>query len=180
MARLYIAEIRNALKDALKEDDKVILIGEDIQDPFGGCFKVTRGLSTEFPGRVINTPISEAAITGVATGLALRGYKPVVEIMFYDFMALTMDQILNHMMKFKQLWGIDLNITIRTAIGNPSYGATHCQNLDYLFKNVIDIVHPTLDDDVYASLKNAIRADRPVLFVEESGLYSQKLNEIKR
>ena len=158
MASLYLTEIRRALRDALKEHDKVILIGEDIKDPFGGCFKVTRGLSTEFPGRIINTPISEAAIIGVATGLALRGYKPVVEIMFYDFMALAMDQILNHMIKFKQLWGIDLNITIRTAIGNPSYGVTHCQNLDYLFKDIITIVHPTLNDDVYTLLRDAIKA----------------------
>lgn len=175
MTKLYIMEVRRALHDAMAEDDKVILLGEDIKDPFGGCFKVTRGLSTEFPGRVINTPISEAAITGVATGLALRGYKPVVEIMFYDFLTLTMDQILNHMVKFKQLWGIDLNIVIRTAIGNKDYGVTHCQNLDYLFKDVIEIIHPTLNDDVYTLLRNALKANKPILFVEESELYNQRL-----
>jgi len=133
------------------------------------------GLSKQFPERVINTPISEAAIVGLSTGLALRGFKPIVEIMFYDFMTLALDQILNQMMNFKKLWNIDLNITIRTAIGNESYGATHCQNLDYIFRDIITIVHPTLKDDVYLLLKSAIQENKPILFVEESKLYKEKL-----
>lgn len=175
MPKYYVSEIRRALRQLMTEDEKYILIGEDIKDPFGGCFKVTQGLSTLFPNRVINTPISEAAITGLCTGLALKGFRPILEIMFYDFMTLAMDQILNQMMKIKELWNIDLNITIRTVIGKKDYGVTHCQNLDYLFKNVITVVHPTIMHNVYEELIKAAKENKPVLFVEEANLYKQKL-----
>lgn len=177
MSRYYVSEIRRALTDALTNNDKVILLGEDIRDPFGGCFKATQGISTKFPQRVINTPISEAAITGISTGLAIGGFIPIVEIMFYDFLPLAMDQILNHMSKFKSLWGIDINVTIRTVIGRTDYGVTHCQNLDYIFKDVIKIVHPMLTDDIYSMLYDSIFDNKPVLFVEEAILYKQRLVE---
>jgi acetoin:2,6-dichlorophenolindophenol oxidoreductase subunit beta len=76
----------DALRAALNEDDRVILLGEDLVDPYGGAFKVTRGLSTDFPGRVRSTPISEGAIAGLSAGLALSGYRPIAEIMFGDFL----------------------------------------------------------------------------------------------
>ena len=144
----YVTEIRRALKDVMK-DEKVIMLGEDIRDPFGGCFKVTQGLSSLYGDRVINTPISEAAITGVATGLALQGFKPILEIMFYDFMTLTVDQIVNHMTKFKLLWGKDLNVTIRTTIGHKDYGVTHCQDLTNIFEKYIKVIYITPDIDIY-------------------------------
>lgn len=171
----YITEIRRALKDIFLSDNKAILLGEDIRDPFGGCFKVTQGLSSQFNDRVINTPISEAAITGITTGLAIGGYKPILEIMFYDFMTLTTDQILNHMIKFKKLWGLDLNITIRTVIGSESYGVTHCQNLDRLYNNDIIIIHPTLKDDIYSLYMRAFAINVPKILVEDSKFYKEKL-----
>ena len=84
----------------LEASPKAILLGEDLHDPYGGAFKVTAGLSTEFPERVISTPISEAGVVGAAIGLAMHGYLPVVEIMFADFITLAFDQICNHAVKF--------------------------------------------------------------------------------
>ena len=97
--------VRSALNGALRRmlartNPDVMVLGEDLHDPYGGAFKVTAGLSTEFPDRVISTPISEAGIVGSAIGLALAGYRPIVEIMFADFVTLAMDQICNHAVKF--------------------------------------------------------------------------------
>ena len=172
--KYFINEIRSALDEKLKDDNKVILLGEDIEDPFGGCFRVTQGLSSAYPGRVLNTPISEAAIMGMGIGLALQGFKPVIEIMFYDFIALSFDQILNHAMKFHQHWQ-PVNLTIRTAIGKPYYGFQHTQDLDYIMSKVIKVIHPTPKDDVKKLLKDAIDSPEPVLFVEDSKYYLRKM-----
>lgn len=171
----YVNEIRRALFDVMK-DESVVMLGQDICDSFGGCFKVTRGLSTKYPDRVINTPISEAAIVGVATGLAFRGFHPVAEIMFYDFMTLCFDQLLNHALKFKEIWGISPNITIRTVVGNRDYGVNHYQNLDYIFEKIMPVYHPTLDDNVYKMFIECFSKEQPTLFVEESELYKMRLN----
>ena len=93
-------QLNSALEELLREDTRVVLLGEDLHDPYGGAFKVTANLSTRFPGRVISTPISEAAIVGAGIGLALHGYLPIVEVMFADFLTLSMDQIFNHAVKF--------------------------------------------------------------------------------
>jgi len=172
--RYFGASINKALREKLETDKKVILLGQDIRDPFGGCFRITRGLSTDFPDRVINTPISEAAVLGVAIGLAMQGFKPVVEVMFYDFMTLCFDQLLNHAVKFHEHWQ-PINITIRTTIGKKDYGYQHTQDLDYVFRNVISICHPNLNDDVGGLLKEAIDMEKPVLFVEDSKYYLQKM-----
>lgn len=174
MSKFYINEIKRALSDVM-QDERVILIGEDVRDPFGGCFKVTSGLSTMYPDRVFNTPISESAITGVATGLSIQGFKPILEIMFYDFMTLCMDQILNHMMKFKQIWNVNPNVMIRTVIGHKDYGVTHSQDLDYIFNQILEVYHPSIDDDVYAVFMDAFDYNGPSLFVEDSSLYKKKL-----
>ena len=96
--------LNNALRDLLKSDEKILLIGEDILDPYGGAFKVTKGLSDKFPKQVYPTPISEASIVGVGTGLSMLGFKPIVEIMFGDFITLCADQIINHLAKFYELF----------------------------------------------------------------------------
>ena len=96
--------IGDALRAALEEDCRVILLGEDLVDPYGGAFKVTRGLSTDFPGRVRSTPISEGAIAGLSAGLALSGYRPITEIMFGDFLTLCFDQIVNHIAKYEAMY----------------------------------------------------------------------------
>jgi 2-oxoisovalerate dehydrogenase E1 component len=156
-------------------NQQAILLGEDICDSFGGCFKVTQGFSTKYPDRVLNTPISEAAITGVSTGLALRGYHPILEIMFYDFLPLAMDQLLNHVLKFQYLWGVNPQIMIRTVIGKKEYGVSHSQDLDYLFERIMPVYHPSLSDDVYEMMLECFKRDGPCLFVEESQLYKEKL-----
>src|SRR6201989_533154 len=94
----------DALRAVLTEDDRVILLGEDLVDPYGGAFKVTRGLSTDFPDRVRSTAISEGASAGVSAGLALAGYRPIAEIMFGDFLALCFDQIVNHIAKYEEMY----------------------------------------------------------------------------
>ncbi|MFZ7126981.1 MAG: alpha-ketoacid dehydrogenase subunit beta, partial [Desulfobacterales bacterium] len=99
--RTVLESLNKALQQAMADDTSVFLLGEDVLDPYGGAFKVARGLSTAFPDRVITTPISEAGITGVAGGMALRGLRPVVEIMFGDFSTLIADQVLNHIAKFQ-------------------------------------------------------------------------------
>src|SRR5437867_3570794 len=96
----YLESLRSALHSAMEADPRVVVLGEDILDPYGGAFKVTKGLSSKFPERVITTPICEASIVGVAIGLALRGMRPVAELMFGDFIALAADQIVNHAAKF--------------------------------------------------------------------------------
>src|SRR4030042_540848 len=95
-----LESLNSALHRAFAADEHVLLLGEDVLDPYGGAFKVTRGLSTAFPGRVLTTPISEAGIVGLAVGMALRGLRPVVEIMFGDFLTLAADQLINHAAKF--------------------------------------------------------------------------------
>ena len=125
-----------ALRQALADDARVILLGEDILDPYGGAFKVTRGCSTAFPDQVLATPISEAGITGLAGGMALRGLRPVVEIMFGDFSTLIADQVLNHIAKFHGMYNGQASapVVIRTPMGaRRGYGPTHSQTLERLF-----------------------------------------------
>src|SRR5512136_1511104 len=120
-----LAALNTALKEALTRDERVLLLGEDILDPYGGAFKVTRGLSEAFPGRVLTTPISEAGFVGVATGMALRGLRPVVEIMFGDFVTLIADQVTNHAAKFGWMYSgnkevseqVKVPLVIRTPMG---------------------------------------------------------------
>lgn len=170
----FVNEIRSALDAKLRDDNKVILLGEDIEDPFGGCFKVTQGLSTKYPGRVINTPISEAAIVGMGIGLAMQGFKPIIEIMFYDFITLAFDQIINHAIKYHQNWH-PINFTIRTTIGKPDYGFQHTQDLDYIMTKVMKVIHPTPRDDVKKLLIDAIDSPEPTLFVEDSKYYLRRM-----
>ena len=128
-----VLETLNAsLHDAMTKDERVYIMGEDILDPYGGAFKVTKGLSTSFPERVITTPISEAGIVGVAAGMALRGLRPIVEIMFGDFFTLIADQLINHIAKFRWMYKDQVNvpIVIRAPMGGRrGYGPTHSQSL---------------------------------------------------
>jgi acetoin:2,6-dichlorophenolindophenol oxidoreductase subunit beta len=115
----------------MASDERVVLIGEDLLDPYGGAFKVTRGLSSAFPDRVLSTPISEAGMVGVATGMAMRGLRPVVEIMFGDFVTLVADQIINHATKFSWMYNdqVKVPLVIRTPMGGRrGYGPTHSQS----------------------------------------------------
>ncbi|MFH1634007.1 MAG: hypothetical protein ABIG63_08335, partial [Chloroflexota bacterium] len=134
-----LESLNTALHFALASDERVIILGEDILDPYGGAFKVTRGLSTAFPDRVLTTPISEAGIVGVAAGMAMRGLRPVVEIMFDDFITLIADQVVNHIAKFRWMYNdqVRVPLVIRTPMGGwRGYGPTHSQTLEKLFLGV--------------------------------------------
>ena len=125
----------------------MIVLGEDLHDPYGGAFKVTAGLSTEFPGRVISTPISEAGVVGASIGLALAGYRPIAEIMFADFVTLAMDQLYNHAVKFPGMFeDMRVPIVVRTPSGGRrGYGPTHSQSPENLMTAVpgLTVVFPS-------------------------------------
>jgi len=172
-----------ALHHALESNEQVYILGEDILDPYGGAFKVTRGLSTKFPERVLTTPISEAAIIGIASGMALRGLRPVVEIMFGDFVTLIADQVVNHASKFRWMYNNQVlcPIVIRTPMGGRrGYGPTHSQSLEKLFLGVpgLKVVAPNTLGDPANLLKIAIADDNPILFVEHKMLYPRPLLEL--
>lgn len=134
--------INRALHTWLAADKKHIFLGEDVLSPYGGAFKAARDLSAQFPGQVFSTPISEAAITGIANGLALAGYRPVVEIMFGDFITLALDQIINHASKFFHMYNkqVACPIVIRTPMGGRrGYGPTHSQTLDRLLIGIDNV-----------------------------------------
>jgi pyruvate/2-oxoglutarate/acetoin dehydrogenase E1 component len=173
-----VESLNRALRDACDEDPRVILIGEDLLDPYGGAFKVARGLSTAFPERVITTPICEASIVGVATGLALRGFRPVAEIMFGDFLFLAADQIVNHAAKFPSMYNLELPLVVRTPMGGGrGYGPTHSQSLEKHFLGVpgLSVAAPSCFHDAGAMLRTALTKTNPVLFVEHKLLYPEPL-----
>ncbi len=176
----FLESLKNGLFRAFDEDDRVVLLGEDIIDPYGGAFKVSAGLSTLYPDRVLNTPISEAGFTGAAGGMAIRGLRPVVEIMFGDFLTLCTDQIVNHITKFASMYpGVEVPLVIRTPMGGGrGYGATHSQTLEKMYLGVpgLKVVAPGLAHDPGSLLRTAILEDHsPVLFIENKALYSREL-----
>jgi len=169
--------IREALAEEMRRDESVILLGEDIAE-YGGAFKVTEGLLAEFgPDRVINTPISENGFVGVAVGAAMCGLRPVVEIMFMDFVTLAMDQLVNHAAKFHFIYGTPIPMVLRLPAGaGRGYGATHSQTLDSWFISVpgLKVVAPWSAADAKGLLKTAVRDDNPVVFIEHKLLYPKK------
>jgi pyruvate/2-oxoglutarate/acetoin dehydrogenase E1 component len=176
-----LESLNTGLISAFEKDERVWLLGEDVLDPYGGAFKVTRGLSTRFPGRVLTTPISEAGIVGLAGGMALRGLRPVVEIMFGDFLTLCADQIINHLAKFRQMYNnqVDVPVVIRTPMGGRrGYGPTHSQTLEKHFLGApgLKIVAPTTFGEAGSLLTQVILNTRdPVLFVENKILYTSRV-----
>ena len=160
-----------------------LLLGEDILDPYGGAFKVTRGCSTAYPDRVLTTPISEAGLGGVCAGLALRGMRPVLEIMFGDFTTLLADQLINHISKFRWMYNntVAVPLVVRAPMGGRrGYGPTHSQTLEKLYLGVpgltvaapLNFDLPNYGDCAGGLLKKIIlEGDSPVLFVENKLQY---------
>ena len=175
----YVNSINSYLKKFLKENDQNLILGEDILDPYGGAFKVTRGLSTEFPTQVFSTPISEAAITGISTGLTLKNHNVILEIMFGDFLTLTSDQIINGISKFLDLGDHRFGkYLIRCPMGAyRGYGATHSQSLESIFLNVpnLNIYSPNIFSDPYNLLDKILRKNNFSLFVEHKISYQKEL-----
>ena len=172
-----VEALNRSLEICLDSDPRVHFLGEDILDPYGGAFKVARGLSTAFPDRVHTTPVSEAGIVGVAVGMALRGLLPVAEIMFGDFITLGADQLINHAAKLRWMSDnrVQVPLVVRTPMGGRrGYGPTHSQTLEKLFLGVpgLRVVAPSALGDPGGLLRDAILDDiDPVLFIEHKLLY---------
>ena len=178
MSRRVIEELNAALTAAFEEDDSVYLIGEDLLDPYGGAFKASKGLSTRWPERVITTPISEASLMGVAAGMAMRGLRPVLEIMFGDFITLGYDQIVNGISKYREMYDdqVAIPMVVRTPMGGRrGYGPTHSQSLEKLLMGVpnIRMAAPSEYHDVGRLIRTAIADDEPVFFVENKLMYGR-------
>jgi pyruvate/2-oxoglutarate/acetoin dehydrogenase E1 component len=174
------AAINSGFHCAMEADDKVIVLGEDVEEPIGGVFKTSKGLSTRFgTHRVRSTPIAESTIAGAAVGLALGGYRPVAEIMFFDFMTLTLDQVLNHAAKLRYMSGgaTPAPIMMTTTIGTAHFGAQHAQSLEAWFMHTpgINVVMPSTPADAKGLLQSCLTSPDPSLFIQHSALlYSQK------
>jgi pyruvate/2-oxoglutarate/acetoin dehydrogenase E1 component len=173
-----LSSLNSALHRALSNDERVLLMGEDILDPYGGAFKVTRGLSSAFPERVLAAPISEAGMVGLAVGLALRGLRPVVEIMFGDFTLLAADQLINHAGKLAYMYNdqVSLPLVVRTPMGGRrGYGPTHSQTIEKHFMGApgLGVAAPcNLLDGAGELLYSIIsRGTAPMLFVENKLQY---------
>lgn len=175
----YREAVRDALAQALRQDDSVFLMGEDIAE-MGGSMGVTQGLVQEFgPQRIRNTPISEMAITGAGIGAAMQGMRPVVEIMYEDFLTLSMEQLVNQAAKHRTMSGGQLKVplTIRTQGGAGwSPGAQHAQQLEAWFVHVpgLKVVFASTPEDVRGLLWSSIYDDNPVIFFEHRTLYPIK------
>jgi pyruvate dehydrogenase E1 component beta subunit len=176
-----VAEHLNAaLAELLAEDPSLYLLGEDIADPYGGAFKVTRGLSTRFPGRVLSTPISESAIVGVANGLALAGDKAIVEIMFADFALLAFDQIVNVAAKSTAMFGrpVPMPLVVRCPTGgNRGYGPTHSQSPQKHFIGVpgLDVYELSPFHEPLPMLRAMLGGGRPAVLFEDKVLYGRPM-----
>jgi pyruvate/2-oxoglutarate/acetoin dehydrogenase E1 component len=176
-------EFRTAIRDALDEelarDERVVLFGEDVAAAQGGVFAVTPGLAETHGKRVFDTPISELAIAGAAFGSAITGLKPVIEIMFGDFLPLAMDSLVNQSAKYFYISNEQSSVplVVRSAIGGGGrFGAIHSQVPVSWFEGVpgLKIVCPATPRDAKGLLKAAIRDPNPVLFFEHKRLYSMK------
>jgi 2-oxoisovalerate dehydrogenase E1 component len=170
--------LNEALHEIFASRGDVYLFGEDILDPYGGAFKVTQGLSDGYPGRVFTTPISEASLFGVAAGMALRGQRPILEIMFGDFIALGFDQIVNGIAKFREMYDdqVTVPLVVRTPMGGRrGYGPTHSQSLEKLLLGIpnICVVAASECHDLRALLTHAVEDDGPVFFIENKLMYGR-------
>ena len=180
MAELsYREAVRDAMSTAMRRDEDVFIMGEDIAE-MGGSMGVTQGMLEEFgPERVRNTPISEMAIVGAGIGAAIAGMRPIVEIMYQDFTTLAMEQIVSQAAKHRYMSGgqIKVPLTIRTQGGAGwSPGAQHAQQLEAWFVHVpgLKVVFPSTPEDVRGLLWSSIYEDNPIVFFEHRTLYGIK------
>ena len=174
--------LNNFFREIMDTDSRVIFMGEDVNSPYGGAFKVAENLSFEYPNKVFTTPISESAIVGVSNGLAISGFKPYVEIMFGDFVPLAMDQIINNSSKFYHMYNkqISCPLVLRTPMGGKrGYGPTHSQTLDKFLIGIDNVTTVALNSlldpfELYSSINDETN---PVIVIENKLDYG-KLVEI--
>ncbi|HMJ06540.1 MAG TPA: transketolase C-terminal domain-containing protein [Chthoniobacterales bacterium] len=174
MSVSYLEAIREAQAHLLRADERVFIYGQDVGGKFGGAFKATKGLDAEFPGRVLNTPISEDAMIGTAIGAALEGMRPIVEMQFADFSSVALNQILNN--AGTQYWRTDIPcpITVRLPSGGTKgSGPFHSQTMEAIYAHYpgIIVMTPATVEDAYTMLIEAVAIDDPVIFCEHKYLY---------
>lgn len=175
----YKEAVAEAMREEMRRDQSVMLIGEDI-GIYGGCFGVTPGFLEEFgPERIRETPISEASFTGLAVGAAMAGMRPIVELMFSDFVTLSSDQLINHAARMRFMTGgqVKVPMVLRTPAGSGTGAACqHSQSLEVLFTHIpgLKVVMPSTPYDVKGLLKASIRDDNAVVFFEHKLLYKVK------
>ncbi len=175
----FLQAVSDAIREEMRENDKVFMIGEDM-GVYGGCFGVTRGFLDEFgPERIIDTPISENGFTNMAIGAAMAGYRPIVEYMFSDFIAVAFDAIVNQGAKQRFMLGgqVKIPVVFRTPAGSGTGAAAqHSQSLEALVCHIpgLKVIMPSTPYDAKGLLKSAIRDDNPVLFFEHKLGYAVK------
>ena len=182
MPQLSIAEaLREAIREEMRRDPTVFCIGEDIGIPggFGGAFTVTLGLSDEFGHeRILDTPISELGLTGLAVGAAMAGLRPIADVQYADFLFLAMDQLVNEAAKMCYMSGgtVKVPLVMRAPVGATARGAQHAQSLEAFFCHVpgLKVVAPSTAYDAKGLLKAAVRDDNPVIVFEHKLLYGSK------
>ena len=182
MAEITIAQaLRDGIREEMRRDERVFCIGEDIgiEGGFGGAFTVTLGLSEEFGHeRVIDTPISEIALCGMAIGAAVAGMRPIADVQYGDFLFCMMDQIANEAPKLRYMSGgqVSVPMVMRAPVGSTRRGAQHAQNLQAFFTHVpgLKVVAPSTAYDAKGLLKAAVRDENPVLIFEHKLLYGSK------
>jgi len=182
MAQMTIAEaLRQAIREEMQRDERVFCVGEDIgiEGGFGGAFTVTLGLSNEFGHeRILDTPISETAIAGVAIGAAVAGMRPIADVQYGDFLFCMMDQLANQAAKLCYMSGGTLSVpmVMRAPVGATARGAQHAQSLEAFFTHIpgLKVLAPATAYDAKGLLKSAVRDDNPVLIFEHKLLYGSK------
>lgn len=174
--KTYMQALNDAMREEMERDPNVLIIGEDVGQ-FGGCFGVTKGLYDQFgERRVRDTPITESAIVGAATGAAAAGLRPVCELMFVDFIGVSMDQLFNQAAKMRYMFGgkTTIPMVLRAPQGGGiSAAAQHSQSLESWFMHIpgLKVAMPATPEDAYGLLISAIRDDNPVVFLEHKMLY---------
>jgi len=173
MSITYVDAIREAQEHLLKEDPRVFLYGQDIAN-FGGAFKATKGLAEAYPGRVLDSPISEDAMIGMAIGAAVDGMRPIVEMQFADFSSVAFNQIVNQAGTHYYRTGVPVPITVRLPSGGtPGSGPFHSQSMEAIYSHYpgIVVVTPATVSDAYHMLIQAVELDDPVVYCEHKFLY---------
>jgi acetoin:2,6-dichlorophenolindophenol oxidoreductase subunit beta len=173
MSITYLEAIREAQAKALAEDPRVFIYGQDVGS-FGGAFKATKNLAQEFPGRVLDSPISEDAMVGSAIGAAIEGMRPIIEMQFADFSVTGFNQIVNHAATLYWRTQVSCPITIRLPCGGTSgSGPFHSQSLEAIYAHYpgLVVMTPATVEDAYSMLLEAVAIDDPVLFCEHKYLY---------
>ncbi len=174
MSITYLEAIREAQAKLLRDDHRVFIYGQDVGGAFGGAFKATKGLAKEFPGRVLNAPISEDAMVGTAIGAAMHGMRPIVEMQFADFSSIALNQILNNAGTHYWRTNIPIPITVRLPSGGTKgSGPFHSQSMESLYAHYpgLVVLTPATVEDAYTMLIDAVAIDDPVVFCEHKYLY---------